>query len=84
MKKSHVGLIAVLLCSGLSIASAGEVPCPADLDGNGTVRAPDLALLLGSWGPCDDCDDCPADFNDDCKVNAADLAQLLGAWGPCN
>ena len=57
--------------------------CPADLDGDGTVDAFDLAQLLGSWGPCDDCEDCPADFNDDCAVNAADLAQLLGNWGPC-
>lgn len=26
--------------------------CPADLDHNGEVRASDLALLLGAWGPC--------------------------------
>ncbi len=57
--------------------------CPADFDDDGAVGASDLAELLGSWGPCDDCDDCPADFNDDCAVNAADLAQLLGSWGPC-
>ena len=60
-----------------------EFFCPADFDGDGTVGASDLALLLGSWGPCDDCDDCPVDFDDDCAVNAADLAQLLGDWGPC-
>ncbi len=54
--------------------------CPADLDGDGNVGAFDLALLLGSWGPCPDC---PADFNGDGAVNASDLAQLLGNWGPC-
>ncbi|MCH2144874.1 MAG: ScyD/ScyE family protein [Phycisphaerales bacterium] len=28
------------------------VPCPADLDGNGTVDGADLTLFLGSWGVC--------------------------------
>ena len=54
--------------------------CPADLDGDGSVGAPDLAILLGSWGPCEGC---PADFDGDGMVNAPDLAQLLGAWGVC-
>lgn len=49
-----------------------------DLNGDGTVDAQDLALLLGSWGACGDC---PADLNGDGVVNAADLALLLGAWG---
>ncbi len=26
--------------------------CPADFDGDGDVDAADLAVLLGSWGPC--------------------------------
>ena len=26
--------------------------CPADLDENSSVDAADLAILLGSWGPC--------------------------------
>lgn len=56
-------------------------PCPADLDGNGTVGASDLAQLLGSWGPCDGC---PADFDNSGAVTAADLAFLLGAWGACS
>ena len=54
--------------------------CPADLNGDGVVDAADLAMLLGSWGPCRDC---PADLNGDGVVNAADLALLLGSWGPC-
>ena len=57
------------------------VPCPADLDGNGTVGAFDLALLLGNWGPCDG--DCPWDLDDSCDVGAFDLALLLGNWGDC-
>lgn len=54
--------------------------CDADLDGDGTVGASDLAQLLGSWGPCEGC---PADFDGDGVIGAADLAQLLGSWGPC-
>ena len=41
----------------------------------------DLALLLGSWGPCPDKDPCPADLDGDGEVNAFDLAILLGNWG---
>ncbi len=54
--------------------------CSSDLNGDETVDAADLALLLGAWGPN------PgniADLNQDGTVNAADLALLLGAWGPC-
>ncbi|MCH7572517.1 MAG: thrombospondin type 3 repeat-containing protein, partial [Planctomycetes bacterium] len=58
-------------------------PISADLDGDGTVGAADLAILLGNWGPCGDCQDCPADLDGDCTVGAADLAMLLGGWGPC-
>ena len=58
-----------------------ECALPGDLDGDGSVGAFDLALLLGSWGPCADCDDCPADLDGDCAVGAADLAILLGNWG---
>jgi hypothetical protein len=58
-----------------------ECALSGDLDGDGSVGAFDLALLLGSWGPCDDCDDCPADLNGDCAVGPADLAILLGNWG---
>ncbi|MCH8912779.1 MAG: hypothetical protein IIA33_04335 [Planctomycetes bacterium] len=61
--------------------SAGECACPEDLDGNGTVGAFDLALLLGAWGPCAGCS---ADINGDGTVGAFDLALLLGAWGPCS
>ena len=57
--------------------------CPADFNGDGTVEAADLAVLLGSWGSCPPDEDCPADFNDDGMVEAADLAELLGDWGPC-
>lgn len=54
--------------------------CPADLNDDEIVSASDLAILLGSWGPCAEC---PADFDGDGVVGAADLAGLLGAWGLC-
>ncbi len=57
--------------------------CEADLSDDGEVDATDLALLLGSWGPCGDPDDCPADLDGDGAVGPSDLALLLGNWGPC-
>ena len=55
--------------------------CPADFDGDGEVRAADLAQLLGNWGPC--AGDCPWDLDGNGTVSASDLAILLGSWGPC-
>lgn len=54
--------------------------CPADLDGDGIVGAPDLIALLGAWGPNPGD---PADFDGDDIVGTTDLLGLLGAWGPC-
>jgi hypothetical protein len=56
-----------------------EIPCEGDLDGDGLVGGPDLAILLGAWGSAAS----NADFNADATVDAADLAVLLGAWGAC-
>lgn len=50
---------------------------PADLDGDGTVGASDLAALLGSWGTAGPF----ADLDGDGIVGASDLAALLAAWG---
>ena len=52
-----------------------------DIDGDGSVGASDLLILLDQWGPCGDCNDCPADLNSDCTVGAADLLMLLANWG---
>jgi hypothetical protein len=53
----------------------GPDPVPADLNGDGSVDAADLALLLGSWGTSGN------DLTGDGIVDASDLAILLGAWG---
>lgn len=56
---------------------ACDATLPADLDCDGSVGAPDLAILLGAWGT----KDCAADLDEDGIVGASDLAILLGAWG---
>ena len=59
-------------------ASDSQPAAGPDLNNDGQVSAFDLAILLGSWGPCPAC---PADLNGDGFVNAFDLAILLGSWG---
>ncbi len=58
-------------------SARGCSPCAADLNGDGLVNAPDLTLLLGSWGTPD------ADLDGDGTTSAPDLAVLLDAWGAC-
>ena len=50
-----------------------------DFDGDGSVDAGDLAVLLAAWGACPP-DDCAADLDGDDVVGAGDLALLLAAW----
>jgi hypothetical protein len=64
----------------VSVKVVDIIPCPADLNGDGQVDGADLAILLGSWGPCPGCN---ADFDLSGMVDGADLAVLLGAWGSC-
>jgi hypothetical protein len=56
-----------------------QPPCPADVNGSGTVDAADLAVLLAEWGSSNPA----ADINDSGTVDASDLAVVLAAWGPC-
>ena len=54
-------------------------PCAqADLNCDGIVDGMDLAIVLGSWGPCVDC---LGDVNDDGIVDGVDIAIILGNWG---
>lgn len=48
-----------------------------DLNGDDAVTGADLAILLGSWGPCAACE---ADLNCNGEVDGGDLAILLGGW----
>ena len=54
--------------------------CVADLNGDNTVGAADIGLLLGAWGT----DESFADLNADGIVGAEDLGLLLGDWGGCS
>jgi hypothetical protein len=56
------------------------VPCPADLNGDGTTGGADIGLLLAAWGTCDDC---IADINLDGAVDGIDLGLLLSSGDPC-
>ena len=56
--------------------------CAGDVDGNGLVNAPDLAILLSVWGT--NAAGFPsADTNRDGLVNGPDLSRLLSSWGIC-
>jgi hypothetical protein len=46
-----------------------------DFDGDGSVGAADLAILLGAWETAG-----PTDLDGDGTTGASDLALLLGAW----
>ncbi|MBL9150289.1 MAG: hypothetical protein JNM94_16490 [Phycisphaerae bacterium] len=61
-------------------AFGGKCPTTPDLDGDGSVNAADLAILLGDWGPCAAEGCCESDFDGDGSVGPADLGILLGAW----
>ncbi|MBX3355299.1 MAG: hypothetical protein KF724_06340 [Phycisphaeraceae bacterium] len=56
-----------------------KVRAIGDINDDGVVDGADLAILLGSWGPCPGC---PGDLNGDGVVDGIDIAILLGAWGP--
>jgi len=58
----------------------------ADLNGDGTVDATDLGIMLGAWGDCPSKGKsaCVGDLDGDGAVTAADLGLLLGAWGDAN
>ncbi len=51
--------------------------CFGDLNGDGSVGASDLAILLGAWGTAG------ADLDGDGATGPSDLALILGAWGAC-
>lgn len=62
--------------SGMLVIDGPPQGNPADLDGDGTVGAGDLSILLGAWGTPG-----PGDLDGDGDVGAADLSSLLAAWG---
>ncbi|MHC4588308.1 MAG: dockerin type I domain-containing protein [Planctomycetota bacterium] len=59
------------------------IPCPADLDGNGTVGVSDLLIVIGNWGDCPG-GPCVWDVNGDGVVDESDLHQVNDNFGPCD
>ena len=53
--------------------------CLGDINGDGVIDAPDLAMLLSNW----EIPGAAGDLNGDTVVDAADLATLLSLWGDC-
>lgn len=74
------GQLVPLTSIGIITTLEGDTPCPADLDGDGSVNGADLSRILGSWG---ECVGCATDLNGDGLVNGVDLTTLLGSWGLC-
>ena len=71
-------------CLGIaqfSVLIREAAPPTGDLNGDGLVNGADLALLLGSWGPCSGC---AADLDGNGVVDGADIAILLGNWTVIN
>lgn len=70
------GIVSFGLAANLS--GEGQTTGPTgDLNGDCIVNGSDLAIVLGSWGPCADC---AADLTGDGVVDGADLAIVLGNW----
>jgi len=59
--------------------------CDGDVNGDETIDAADLLLVLGAWGDCEGepWDPCLADITLDGTVDTRDLLLLLIQWGPC-
>lgn len=56
-------------------------PCPADIDGSGSVGADDVLQVLSAWGGC--AGGCDADVDGDLFVGVNDLLAVVSAWGDC-
>jgi predicted Zn-dependent protease len=73
--------------SGTMVITCTPRPCPADIDGNGSVNIDDLFAVIAAWGPCPaPPTTCPADVspaNGNGQVNIDDLFAIINAWGAC-
>ena len=57
---------------------AQTLPCPADLNNDGSVNVSDVLRIISKWGGSG-----REDLNGDSIVNVSDLLYLLNAWGNC-
>jgi hypothetical protein len=65
--------------AGRAWVRAAPPPCPADLDGDGSVGPGDLSVLLALW----DTPGGDGDLDGNGVVSSGDLTVLLGSWGEC-
>lgn len=69
----------------LTIDYTPPLPCPADINGTGTVNVDDLLAVINAWGPCPP-GSCPADIaplGGNGVVNVDDLLAVINGWGAC-
>lgn len=59
---------------------SAAVPCPWDINGDGTINTVDFLSLLQQWGTNPGG---PPDINGDGTVDTIDFLALLQHWGPC-
>ena len=64
-------------CDG-EVTGAEIVPCPADLNGDGTITVADALIVLGEFGCASNCS---ADVDGDGAVTVGDVLALLSAFG---
>jgi hypothetical protein len=57
-----------------------DLPCPWDLNGNGSVDITDFLQLLSEWGSDPGG---PPDFDGNGDVGVTDFLELLANWGDC-
>ncbi len=82
----EVGCVATMAIPGILPTSlvawgtlpGGAAPCPGDVNGDRSIDAADLGVLLAAWGR-----DSELDFDGNDVTDGLDLARLLAAWGPC-
>ena len=73
-----IGEDGILIVCGIgSDVRAYQTMIPGDLNGDGVVGVADFLILLGSWGPCPDCNDCPADIDGNCTVRSEEHTSEL-------
>ncbi len=59
----------------------GETDCPSDLDGDGSVDATDLGIMLTRFG---ECKICVGDLDGDHAITERDIRRLMADWGDCD
>ena len=72
-----------------TITITPAMSCLADINGNHTVNADDLLMVINAWGPCvmpNPNRACPADISPpggNGEINVDDLLTVINGWGVC-